>query len=88
MRSGIAPQWLHSSVDWFDLAAGLVEAGRPLPRCGNERFDAPGEFRREWAIFWRDRNLRFHAYDLFSPTPNVEALLAHVDEDPTCIFWG
>jgi Protein of unknown function (DUF3024) len=36
----------------------------------------------------RDRNLRFHAYDLISPTPNVEALLAHVDEDPTCIFWG
>ena len=44
--------------------------------------------RREWAILWRDRHLRFHAYDLISPTPNLEALLAHIDEDPTCIFWG
>lgn len=44
--------------------------------------------RREWAILWRDRHLRFHAYDLISPTPNLEALLAHIDEDSTCIFWG
>ena len=54
----------------------------PLPETDLARI------RREWAIFRRDRNLRFHAYDLISPTPNVEALLAHLDEDPTCIFWG
>jgi hypothetical protein len=44
--------------------------------------------RREWQIDWRDRNLTFHAYDLVSPTANVEALLAEIDADPTCIFWG
>jgi hypothetical protein len=44
--------------------------------------------RREWQIYWRDRNLKFHAYDLAPPTANVETLLAEIDADPTCIFWG
>jgi len=43
---------------------------------------------RLWTLFWRDRNLRFHAYDLLAPSPNVEDLLAELDRDPTCIFWG
>ena len=41
-----------------------------------------------WSLYWRDRNLRFHAYDLVSPTASVEDLLAEVDRDPTAIFWG
>ena len=41
-----------------------------------------------WTLFWRDRNLRFHAYDSLAPSPNVEDLLAELDRDPTCIFWG
>lgn len=44
--------------------------------------------RKEWAIYWRDRHLKFHAYDLIDPTPNIEVLLAEIDADPTCIFWG
>lgn len=44
--------------------------------------------RREWTIYWRDRNLRFHLYDLVEPTPQVERLLAEIDADPTCVFWG
>ena len=41
-----------------------------------------------WSLYWRDRNLRFHAYDLVSPTASIEELLAEVDRDPTAIFWG
>lgn len=41
-----------------------------------------------WSLYWRGRNLRFHAYDLASPTANIEELLAEVDRDPTAIFWG
>jgi len=45
--------------------------------------------RRDWQIYWRDRNLKFHVYDLVPPTTaNVETLLAEIDADPTCIFWG
>ena len=42
----------------------------------------------QWSLFWRDRNLRFHAYDLVSQTPRLEDLLREVDRDPTAIFWG
>ena len=39
-----------------------------------------------WSLFWRDRNLRFHAYDLAAPTASIEELLAELDRDPTAIF--
>ncbi len=41
-----------------------------------------------WSLFWRDRNLRFHVYDLVAPTASVEELLAELDRDPTAIFLG
>ncbi|CAB4568833.1 unannotated protein [freshwater metagenome] len=44
--------------------------------------------RREWQIYWRDQNIKFHAYDLVGPSADVESLLAHIDTDPTGIFWG
>jgi hypothetical protein len=44
--------------------------------------------RREWSLYWSDRNGKFHLYDLVMPTEAVEELLAEIDDDPTCIFWG
>lgn len=44
--------------------------------------------RNEWSLHWRDRNLRFHEYDLVRPTRHVDRLLAEIDRDPTAIFWG
>lgn len=44
--------------------------------------------RREWATFWRDRNSRFHRYHLLAPSPQIDALLAAVDDDHSGIFWG
>jgi len=41
-----------------------------------------------WTLCWRDRNLRFHAYDVLPPSPRVEDLLTEIDRDPTGIFWG
>lgn len=41
-----------------------------------------------WSLFWRDRDLRFHAYDRVSATSTIQELLAEVDRDPTGIFWG
>jgi hypothetical protein len=41
-----------------------------------------------WSLFWRDRNLRFHEYDLVAPTASIDDLLAEVDRDPTAIFWA
>lgn len=44
--------------------------------------------RRVWTLYWQDRHLRFHVYDRVEPTPDVDALLAEIDADPTSIFWG
>lgn len=41
-----------------------------------------------WTLYWRDRNLRFHAYSQLGPSSHVGDLLAEVDRDPTGIFWG
>ena len=41
-----------------------------------------------WSLYWRDRNLRFHAYDRLPPSPHVDDLLREIGSDPTAIFWG
>jgi Protein of unknown function (DUF3024) len=43
---------------------------------------------RTWALYWRDRNLRFHLYDRIEPSPDIGDLLREIDRDPTAIFWG
>jgi hypothetical protein len=40
-----------------------------------------------WTLFWSDRNDRWHLYDFIEPG-TVADLLAEIDADPTCIFWG
>lgn len=44
--------------------------------------------RAEWALYYRDSNLKFHVYDRVAPTPFLGRLLVEVDADPTAIFWG
>jgi hypothetical protein len=66
------------------VAAGYGRGVDPVPDCAA----ALHEDDRRWSLYWRDRNLRFHAYDLVSPTASIEELLAEVDRDPTAIFWG
>lgn len=41
-----------------------------------------------WALFWADRNRRWHGYDHLDPTPQLEDLLKEIDEDPFSMFWG
>jgi hypothetical protein len=40
-----------------------------------------------WTLFWSDRNDRWHLYDFIEPG-TLGDLLAEIDDDPTCIFWG
>lgn len=44
--------------------------------------------RREWSLYWRDRNEKFHLYDRVTSTPSIQDLLDEVEADPTNIFWG
>ncbi|MHB8492528.1 MAG: DUF3024 domain-containing protein [Solirubrobacteraceae bacterium] len=41
-----------------------------------------------WTLYWRDRNARWHRYDLIDPSAEIGSLLDEVDSDPTGIFWG
>ncbi|MGK2320805.1 DUF3024 domain-containing protein [Gordonia rhizosphera] len=44
--------------------------------------------RREWTLYWRDRNHKFHRYDQLDPTPDVERLLDHIANSGDPVFWG
>lgn len=44
--------------------------------------------RREWSLYWPDQHSRFHRYEPTPPSTRVADLLAEIDRDPTCIFWG
>lgn len=44
--------------------------------------------RREWSLYWIDRNLKFHRFEPAPPTPHVDELIDIVKQDPTGIFWG
>lgn len=42
-----------------------------------------------WTLHWADRNSRWHEYREGGRfTGTAAELLAEIDEDPTCIFWG
>ncbi len=43
---------------------------------------------KQWSLYWRDRNLRFHRYDQLPASKYVDDLLREIDRDPTAIFWG
>jgi hypothetical protein len=42
----------------------------------------------QWAIYWRDRHLKFHEYKRKRPTKNVQALLDYIEDSGDPIFWG
>ncbi len=42
----------------------------------------------QWAIYCRDRNLKFHQYKRKRPTKDVQALLDYIDSSGDPIFWG
>ncbi|WP_188782303.1 DUF3024 domain-containing protein [Nocardioides phosphati] len=40
----------------------------------------------QWAIYWRDRNLKFHEYK--QPSKNVQSLFDYIRESKDPIFFG
>ena len=94
----IPPHARHQIRIEVDLDAGsatILECRPPWrPDYGAEWTRSPvarlryTKSRREWALYWRDRNQRFHRYEIVDPTTSVEVLLGEIDRDPTCIFWG
>ncbi len=67
---------------WDPESMGSAWTSFPIARL---RYTAS---RKEWTLYWRDRNLRFHRYEDSAPTGDISELIAEIDRDPTCIFWG
>lgn len=85
---------IRYELDLADRSATLVECRPPWDGVGETwtrwpiaRFRYTSS-RSEWALYWRDRNLKFHLYDLVPATRHLDTLLAEVDRDPTAIFFG
>jgi Protein of unknown function (DUF3024) len=76
-------------------AVTLVERRAPWrPEYGPEWTTSPvarlrwSVSRRDWTLYWRDRNQRFHRYPYTDPTADIATLLDEIDRDSTGIFWG
>ncbi|MET8308586.1 DUF3024 domain-containing protein [Micromonospora sp. NPDC005173] len=41
-----------------------------------------------WALYYRDRDVRFHRYGPARPSVDVSILLDEIGRDHTGIFWG
>lgn len=72
----------------------LCEARTPWDHAGEWTHFAFAQLRyreptRDWALYWRDRNERWHEYaEGNRQFGTVQQLLDEVDEDPTAIFRG
>jgi len=67
------PVWQGAPGDWTRM---------PIAQL---RYQPANEL---WTLYWADRNDRWHLYEDLEPTKDLDAVLAEVDEDPTCIFFG
>jgi Protein of unknown function (DUF3024) len=71
--SDCRPPWDGSPGEWTRM------------RVAQLRFDPTTQ---RWTLHWADRNSRWHPYDDLAPTTNLDRVLAEIDRDPTCIFFG
>jgi hypothetical protein len=72
-------------------AVTLVERRAPWrPEFGPEWTSSPmarlqwNVSRRDWTLYWRDRNHRWHRYE-YSPTTEIAELLEEIARNPTGI---
>ena len=60
-------------------------SSRPLAQL---RYTPPPPVAGRWRLYWADRHGRWHLLDGVPPAATPAPLLAHIDTDPTGIFWG
>ena len=83
------------------MVPSLRCSGRTTRPTGQRPWDPPPEPTRfpiarlsytkttaKWAIYWSDRNLKFHEYLCKQPSKNVHALFDYIRESQDPIFFG
>jgi len=43
---------------------------------------------RLWTLYYHRHTGRWERYPLLTPTGRIAELLAEIDDDPICVFWG
>jgi hypothetical protein len=43
---------------------------------------------RLWTLYYRRHTGRWERYPLLTPSPQIGQLLAELERDPICVFWG
>jgi hypothetical protein len=77
---GHARSQIRYEFDLADRSATLLECRPPWDGVGDVWTRWPSarlrytSSRKEWSLYWRDRNLKFDLYDLVQPTPTLEAV--------------
>ncbi|MHB1808470.1 MAG: DUF3024 domain-containing protein [Solirubrobacteraceae bacterium] len=86
---------LRTELDVSRGAVTIMECRAPWREGSGPRWSRRGVARLRytvktglWALYWKDRNDRWHRYDLVEPTADIRVLLDEIDRDLTCIFWG
>jgi hypothetical protein len=86
---------IRYEIDVADRTITVMECRPPWrEEFGPERTRFPicrfryTKVRKQWSLYWRDRNLKFHEYDLVAPTPHLGELIEYVANDRSGIFWG
>jgi hypothetical protein len=77
-----------------EVAARHVTIVERAPGLGTEWMTTPVARLRYtkrtglWTLYWRDRNLQFHLYDVIPPSPRIQYLLDELNADEDALFWG
>lgn len=86
---------IRYEIDVADRTITILECGPPWRKdFGPEWTRFPicrfryTKVRKQWSLYWRDRHLKFHEYDLVAPTPHLDELIEYVANDRSGIFWG
>ena len=67
------PLWLGAPGEWTKMTIAQLRY-QPATRL--------------WRLYWADRHGRWNYYDDLQPTTELDEVIAEIDDDPTCIFFG
>jgi len=100
LRRFCAEQWPEEFKDEVRLEVRVRGSRVSVDECRPAFDGAPGEWTSTpvaqprydeeglWTLYYADSNSRWQLYSELEPRQPIAVIIAELDEDPTCIFWG